>query len=233
VRVLDEPRRHYLRDVLRLPDGAALEVFDGEGSRWSARLGRDPTGASLVAIGERLPDPGSDPRLALVLVQALTHPRSIDEVIARATEIGVETIVPVLAARGRVRFGAAEAERRRTRWQTIAREAARQCGRAHVPDCRPPRPLTDALTGFASPLPGERRVLLSPEASRPLGASDTTPLRLVLMVGPEGGWTEDEKTLASRHGFELCRLGPRTLRTQTAGLAALAVAGVLWGDLGD
>ncbi len=233
LRPLDESRRHYLRDVLRLDDGAALVVFDGTGGEWAACLGRDDSGGSVLAIGERLPDPGSDPALPVVLVQALTHARSIDEVVARATEIGVGTIVPVLAARGRVRLDAAGAGRRQSRWRTIAAGAARQCGRTRVPDCTTPRPLAEALAAFPPAAPGERRLLLTPEAPHPLGGDGAPPERLVLMIGPEGGWTEEEKALAARHGFEPRRLGPRTLRTDTAGLVALAVAGVLWGDLND
>jgi 16S rRNA (uracil1498-N3)-methyltransferase len=231
VRPLEEHERHYLRDVLRLEDGAPLVVFDGQGGEWTASLERDASGASVLAIGERRPDRGSDPTLPLVLVQALTHARSIDEVVARATEIGASAIVPVLAARGRVRLDAESAHRRRARWSTIAAGAARQCGRTRVPDCALPVPLPEALARLPHPGDGERRFLLTPDASRPFGESAVPPTRLVLMVGPEGGWTDEERILAARRGFEPRRLGPRTLRADTAGLAALAAAGVLWGDL--
>jgi 16S rRNA (uracil1498-N3)-methyltransferase len=100
-----------------------------------------------------------------------------------------------------------------------------------VPDCTLPRPLPEALALLPPPGNGEHRFLLTPDASRPFGEGVAPPTRLVLMVGPEGGWTEEERILAARFGFEPRRLGPRTLRADTAGLAALAAAGVLWGDL--
>ena len=234
VRPLDEPSRHYLRDVLRLDDGAELVVFDGTAGAWTACLGRDQSGTHALTIGERLPDPGADPALPIVLVQALTHTRSIDEVVARATEIGVETIIPVFSARGRIRLATEHAGRRRSRWCAVATSAARQCGRTRVPNCTEPLPLAHALTALPAAVHDEHRILLSPEAPRPFAAdARETPSRLVFMIGPEGGWTQEERELAARYGFEPRRFGPRILRTGTAGLAVLAAAGVLWGDLGD
>lgn len=234
VRPLDPTQRHYLRDVLRLDDGAGLTVFDGQGGEWEATLSR-VNGQSVLMIGNRLSTYPRESPLHLTLVQALTHIQTIDDVVARATELGVTCIVPVLASRGRIHLDRDAVERRRRRWQTIATSAAQQCGRSCIPECRSPQSLFAYLETLEAPSGDEWRLLLSPQAVETLAPSGDGPARpprnLTVMVGPEGGWTEDEIDAARRHDFVPRRLGPRILRTGTAGLVALTAVGLLWGDL--
>jgi 16S rRNA (uracil1498-N3)-methyltransferase len=211
---------HYLRSVLRLENGAEIEVFDGKGARRRAVL----EGDSLRVLG---PLPGA-PRRALdvVLVQALAKGEKMDLVVQKATELGASRIVPLASERAVVKKPGADKVKR---WRRIAQEAARQSGRADVPVIDEPCGWDEVL-----PLLGERKgLLLDPEEkSLRLGAAARGVPQLLLAVGPEGGFSPGERERAVHAGMLPVALGPLVLRTETAGLAALAVLLHVHGDLG-
>jgi 16S rRNA (uracil1498-N3)-methyltransferase len=208
-----EEARH-LRDVLRARLGDAVRLFDGEGREREARVAAvDRRGVRLSAAGPvlRAPPPGP-PDVALVL--ALLRGEAMDRVVRGATELGVREILPLVAARS---VRGAKDGRGAARWRRIAREAARQSGRAHLPIVRDPAPL-DSLVGA---LPAGRRIVLW-EAERALALAPSGSA-CVLAVGPEGGWEADEIERLRASGFETRGLSDATLRAETAALASVAI----------
>jgi 16S rRNA (uracil1498-N3)-methyltransferase len=223
--------RHHLVEVLRLAEGAAVEVFDGRGGAWDGTLA---AGLAEVKLGPRreVPAPGVEIRL----VVALARGEKMDLVVQKATELGATAIAPFEAERSVVRLlgdGERGAERGR-RWRRIAEEAARQCGRADVPEVAPPVPLEAALAavpaGFAlhlfhvgGPPAAARGDAASPPGARAMGHA--------LVVGPEGGLTDDEVARCLRAGARPASLGPRILRAETAAIVAVALVQALRGDM--
>jgi 16S rRNA (uracil1498-N3)-methyltransferase len=222
---LTAAQSRHLVSVLRLSPGAEIEVFDGRGGRFRAVLdGHELEIRSTLPIDARPVD--------VVLVQALAKGEKMDLVVQKATELGASRIVPLASERSVPRLDAERGTSRARRWRRIAQEAARQCGRADVPRI-------DAPVGWESVFSlmreeqDRRGLLLDPEQSEPrLGAAARGESRLLLVVGPEGGFSPEERASAEKAGFMRVSLGPLVLRTETAGLAALAVVLHVNGGLG-
>jgi 16S rRNA (uracil1498-N3)-methyltransferase len=167
-------------------------------------------------------------------LQGVARGERMDFVVQKATELGVQRIVPVMTARCVVQLGAERADRRREHWLAVAASACEQCGRNRLPLIS--EPLT--LAAACDAAPDSLRCLLDPEAGSTLREAlearidDGHPLRSVtLLVGPEGGLEQGEQQLALRAGFSAVRFGPRILRTETAALATIAALQCLAGDL--
>jgi 16S rRNA (uracil1498-N3)-methyltransferase len=172
----------------------------------------------------------------VTLIQALTKGDKLELVVQKATELGVARVLPVTTQRSVPRFGDAGAMRalgRRARWQKIAREAARQSGRADVPEIEPVTPLSTALAAAAKD--ALKILLWEGEREHALGQVLPPPpvARVVIAVGPEGGFSVEEVEAARAAGFVSVGLGPRVLRTETAALVVLAILGFALGDLGQ
>ncbi len=218
---------HHIRHVLRLEAGAALRIFDGEGHEAEAVVESLAKCGAVVRLGASLP-PLPEPSLAIVLALAPLKGDLLDLVIQKTTELGVAEIWPVITARTDPQGRAALEGARLGRWRRIAAAAAAQCGRSRVPRVRPAAALPDML---AEPFDGRRFVLDPASQSTALDRSGAVPKRVLLLVGPAGGWTGDELHAALDAGFQPLPLGPRTLRAETAALAAVTALQVLWGDL--
>lgn len=218
---------HYLSHVLRLAPGAELEVFDGEGGAFAARVTQAGEDLSL-ALGPRRDVPGARARVHLAF--ALARGERCDLVVQKATELGVAALAPLEAARSVVRLDGERRAERVRRWQRIAAEAARQCGRADVPAVSAPAPVATAIAGAPE---GFRAVLLYEGGGEPLAdVVEPTAGGHLLLVGPEGGFTPGEVEAAVAAGARLATLGPRILRFETAAIAAVALVQHLLGDLG-
>jgi 16S rRNA (uracil1498-N3)-methyltransferase len=167
--------------------------------------------------------------LDITLLQGVARGERMDLIVQKATELGISRIVPVLAERSVVRLDARQGGRKREHWQAIAVSACEQCGRNRVPELSEPRGLGDAL----AVLPAAARCLLSVEGDTTLAAfaANSRGQPIVVLIGPEGGLAPNEERYALANGFVACRLGPRILRTETAGLAALAALQAIAGDL--
>ncbi len=218
---------HHIRHVLRLAAGAPLRVFDGEGHEAQAVIERLAKSSAVVRLGASLP-PLPEPSLSIVLALAPLKGDLLDLVIQKTTELGVAEIWPVITARTDPPGRAALEGARLGRWRRIAAAAAAQCGRSRVPHLRLAAPLADVL---AEPFDGRRFVLDPASRSAALDRSAAVPKRVLLLVGPAGGWTSGELRAALEAGFQPLPLGPRTLRAETAALAAVTALQVLWGDL--
>jgi len=238
-----DAHRHLAR-VLRARPGERVTLFDGRGTEVDAQVvtvGRDVT---VVTLGERRTAPVT-PGAEIVLLQSLARGERMDFIVQKTTELGVARIVPVVAARSVSRpvsrpvarpgaeSGALRAGRR-ARWEAIAREAARQCGRADVPRVDDAVPLAAALADAGGAPDGEHPRLALWESSRghPLRAAlAAAPRRVTLLVGPEGGFAEAEIAQASAAGFAIVGLGPRILRVETAAVVAVALVQAAAGGL--
>jgi len=218
----DAASLHYLADVLRLEAGAPVEVFDGEGSAWDASF----TGSEL-RLAERRPAPL--PGATVWLAFALARGERGDWIVQKATELGVSRLVPWQAERSVVRLEPDRAAERARRWRRIAEEAARQCGRADVPEVAVPGTLAGALVVP----PGFVRIAFHAGAGAPIAevARAGAP-GFLAVVGPEGGLTDREVEACLASGCVLATLGPRVLRAETAAVAASALLQHLAGDLG-
>jgi 16S rRNA (uracil1498-N3)-methyltransferase len=220
---LDPADLHHLRDVLRLGPGAPVEVFDGEGGVHDGRL----EGDALVVGPRRAVSP---PAACVHLAFALARGERSDLAVQKATELGVSRLLPFEAARSVVRLDAARAADRQRRWQRIAAEAARQCGRGDVPEVAVPGPLAAALAAVP---PGFRLLVLYEGGGEPLReVVERGAPGHVAVVGPEGGLAPEEVEACLAAGGRLATLGPRVLRFETAAIAAVALVQHLAGDLG-
>ena len=225
VRLSDEEAHHLLR-VRRLRPGAPLVLLDGRGRCWSGVLQSGGERPAVTDLEEEFPE--TEAGLETVLLQAILHESGrMETVIRQATELGVARIVPVvtsLCQRGnrRLRQGADR------RWQRIAASAVKQCGRLRIPEVEPPRSLEEVLQrGYAGP-----RLMLDPGGRASSSVlTGAAPAGVELLVGPEGGLTPEERRRAVEAGFQPVRLGPRTLRADTAAAAALTAVMGSWGDL--
>lgn len=224
-------RAHYLLDVLRLRAGDAVEVFDGRGRRMRALIAAADRRRARLAIGEAVPGPTPSP-LRPTLVQGIAQGDRMDLVVEKACELGIERIVPVFTQRCTVRLDPARAARRHAHWQRIAEAACMQCGLDALPRIEAPVALAAWLDEVAAPgEAGPRRLLLSPGSTVRLGEAGIEAGRPVeILVGPESGLAPAEEQRAMEAGFEPVRIGARVLRTETAGLAALAALQAIAGD---
>src|SRR5882672_11277770 len=228
----DEAR--HLRDVLRLKAGDEVYVFDGVGKEFHCRVeesGRDS--AKLKIVSEVDPARPESP-LQLTLAVALLKGEKFDLVVQKATELGVARVVPVVTKLADIRLrDDTDAAKRVARWQRIALEAAKQSGRAVVPEISGPVAFTSLIRDAApqklnSLLFSERdgRSLLEATESLPTNTSTVTAL-----VGSEGGWTDEELEAARGSGWTIVTLGGRTLRAETAAIAVATLLQHLAGDL--
>ena len=222
-----EDARHALR-VLRMEEGAEAEILS-DGNRFRARLFdiRD----NQVRFHLEDPLPSTEPTLQITLFQGLPKAEKMEWVIQKAVEVGVHAIIPVRMARSVVKLDARESAKKQERWQRIAREAGKQCGRCILPAVSLPRSLPEILQEGrkldACAVPWEEAVTLGPAA---FSASHPGIHSLGILIGPEGGIESEE--IASLSGvFEPITLGPRILRTETAGPVAAAVMLALQGEM--
>ena len=224
----------HLRDVLRLAKGAEAFVFDGVGREYHCIV--EKCGRSLVQLVVLKAVEAARPEspLWLELAVALLKGEKFDLVVQKATELGAYRIAPVITKQGDVRLpNGRDMTRRVARWQRIALEAAKQSGRALVPQIAAPRPFS-AMVEASAEQEGRWRLMFSEREGDTLSATiEKERGRLnaaIALVGPEGGWADDEIGLARDAGWDLVTLGGRTLRAETA---AITVTALLQHTLGD
>ncbi|MDE2439923.1 MAG: 16S rRNA (uracil(1498)-N(3))-methyltransferase [Betaproteobacteria bacterium] len=223
---LPEPvARHAVR-VLRMPPGAAMVLFDGRGGQYKAHIERIERDRVYAELGHWEEVECESP-LSITLVQALQAGDKMDFTIQKAVELGVRNIVPVESRRSVLRLAGERAAKRVAHWQGVAASACEQCGRNQVPLVAPLEKLENWL---ARPTHVPLRLMLAPDAEDTL-LSIPPAKDVELLIGAEGGLDPQEIIAARQSGFRAVRMGPRVLRTETAGLAALAVLQALWGDL--
>jgi len=229
---------HHAARVLRLEQGDAVTLFNGEGGEFAAIIARIAKTGTTVAVEKHLNIERESP-LVITLVQALCASEKMDWVMQKAGEMGVCRIQPVAASRSVVKLSGERADKRVQHWQQVTISACEQCGRNRLPQVLPLRSLSDWLSEASGQQMVERassklRLILSPTAEKSLSeyakSLSAAPRSISLLVGPEGGLTLDEEAAAVAAGLIPLRLGSRILRVEGAALAAVAAMQVLWGD---
>ncbi len=231
--VLDGPDHKHVARVLRAQPGDALVLFDGIGGEVDAEIARVGTRDTELTLGARRAAPDATAPVAITLLVAVPRGERMELVVQKTTELGVARIVPVVSGRSVAR--PEPGGPRAGRWEKIAREAARQCGRADVPAVDEPTPLATAV---AADLPALRLATWEATRGTSLGAALAAafgaaerPRGVALLVGPEGGLAADEIAAAEAHGFVAVTLGPRILRVETAAIAAVTLVQAAAGGL--
>lgn len=215
---------HHLAKVLRLPAGTAFTLFDGSGFEWPATLTDPRAGRAQTGLGSARP---TDSPILLTLVQGISRGERMDWTIQKAVELGVARLSPVFTARTTVKLDAERVDRRMQHWHTIVVSACEQSGRTTLPHLDKPVPLDTWLKARAIPT-----LVLDPRGE--IGIREALaehPGQAAVIIGPEGGLDDSELESAVQSGCTPVRMGPRILRTETAGLVALSALQTLFGDL--
>ncbi|MDR3213670.1 MAG: 16S rRNA (uracil(1498)-N(3))-methyltransferase [Azoarcus sp.] len=214
---------HHALKVLRLALGDELALFDGSGGELRARL--DIRARKAYAVEGQWLEADRESPLAVVLVQALTGADKMDWAIQKAVELGAAGIVPLRTTRSLLRLDGERADKKLEHWRQVVIAACEQCGRNRLPFVAPVQNLAAYLGQYSDAM----RLNLAPGGVR-LSTIRPGLAPVHLLVGPEGGWSEEEQALCLRAGCHAVGLGPRILRTETAGLAAIAALQAGAGD---
>ncbi|MEM9301964.1 MAG: 16S rRNA (uracil(1498)-N(3))-methyltransferase [Pseudomonadota bacterium] len=223
---LSAEQAHYISRVLRMDSGAAIKLFDGRGGEYIASI--EGRGRRKVSVaGLQKVDAMPESPLQVTLYQGIARGERMDWVMQKATELGVAAIRPVFAERTEVKLKADRLKRRMLHWEGVVASACEQCGRAWLPKLLDPVPLYDLHVDAE---PDRLRLVGSIEKTARLLPSFDAPRAVDLVIGPEGGLTYQEEKFLVDAGWQAASVGPRVLRTETAGPAALAIMQALWGD---
>lgn len=226
---------HYLTRVVRVRAGEAVGVFDGRGHEWRARVetvGRQSVGLVLAGVTEAI----AEPPIAVTLAVGVLKGDQMDAVVRDATVMGVTRIVPLATEHVTVPSRAWRDERGLDRWHRVAVAAARQCGRALVPAIAPVTAFGRVWDG--APAAGESAIALAcvePAAAGhvapgvPSWRSLPRPASVIVLVGPEGGWSEGERAALADRQVPAVSLGPRTLRAESVPIVVLTLLWATWG----
>lgn len=225
---LPESAANHLVRVLRLRAGDACVLFNGDGNDYDAQLLSTDKRSAIARIGPARAI-GNESPLRLTLMQGIARGEKMDLILQKATELGVTALIPVTGERTEVKLDAQRTEKRLVHWRSVIVSACEQSGRACVPTLETPASLADAADAVAAiPL----KLILDPHGEHTLAnlpaASSTS---IVIAIGPEGGWSPRDRGILQGQGFAGLRLGPRILRTETAGLAAIAALQSRFGDM--
>jgi 16S rRNA (uracil1498-N3)-methyltransferase len=221
---LDSQASTHLVKVLRLKEGAELRLFNGNGCEYLAQITVAGKKNTQVEISEVL---STDSKITfpLHLGQVVSKGDRMDFTIQKATELGITDITPLWSERCDVRLKGERLEKKMEHWKKVAISACEQSGRNHIPTIHPAMNYQD----WANSVEAESKLILHTRDQKPL-SEIITPASVALLVGPEGGITDEEVEFCIQQGFTGLMLGPRILRTETAALAALSLFQYLWGD---
>jgi len=222
--LLHDGAAHKLSRVLRVAAGQSFILFNGDGSDYLAEVVRPGKHQLLARVHSRAAA-RSESSLRITLVQALSRGERMDQTLQKATELGVAAFQPVVSERVELRVQPDRLERRMDHWRSVIISSCEQCGRAVIPAIAEPVNLASWLHAAGHAL----RLVLDPESQVPLAGLQPGS-EVELLVGPEGGFSDNELSLARQHGVRPVSMGPRILRTETAGPAAIAILQSLAGD---
>lgn len=218
---------HLVR-VLRLERGHPLRLFNGDGNEYGGEIASLAKRAVTARVLTLQDVPSLESPLRLTLVQGIARGEKMDWIVQKATELGVARILPVTSERSDVRLDEDRAHKRHVHWREISVSACEQSGRAVLPELLPAQPLASATRRFDG-----AGFILDPTSGASIkSAASTLSTASTLAIGPEGGWSPRDLEQLREAGFCGLRLGPRVLRTETAGIAAIAALQALAGDLG-
>lgn len=224
---LPESTSTHLLRVLRLREGDACVLFNGDGHDYAAQIsaaGKREARARVLAAQAV----GNESPLRITLLQGIARGEKMDLILQKATELGVAAVLPVQSERSEVKLDAERAGKRLEHWRNVVASACEQSGRATLPGISPPSSLASAARACEASL----KLMLDPEGRHvPASLPPPVPATAVLAIGPEGGWSARDREILESAGFTGLKLGPRILRTETAGLAAISALQARFGDL--
>ena len=219
---------HAVR-VLRMREGDAITVFNGDGHDYSGRIVNVRRNEAGVQIESQTAVDVESP-IAMTLVQAVVRGEKMDWILQKATELGVQQIVPVTSERSEVKLGEERADKRHARWLHVIESACEQSGRSRIPTLLMPQSLTHFASALPAAIDGELRLSLHPDAQTRM-SSLPQPAQVMIAIGPEGGFSDRDLSMLDQVGFQRLRLGPRVLRTETAGIVTMAALQARFGDM--
>lgn len=228
--VEDRDEIRHVRKVLRLRTGDAVVLFNGEGKEYSAAISDISSGKISFKLLSESSTSTTEPPLQIILGLGLLKSAKFDWLVQKTTELGVSEIVPFFSEHAIPQWEGEKARSRKSRWEKIVAEAAKQCGRLRVPRIHSPCSFAEALH---KEFEGAVKIFLwEREKSGTLRDALRDPSSSIYaLVGPEGGFAEREALKAQQAGFRPIRLGPRVLRAETAGIAIVSLLQFIWGDL--
>ena len=220
-------KSHYVTRVLRLQTGDRMILFDGSGSEWKAKIIDTKRNRLLLELEESA-TPDRESPINLTLIQSISRSQRMDLVMQKSTELGVTRIVPVFSTNTIVKMNEDKIEKKINHWRNILISASEQSGRTKIPDLISPIQLeTECLKRYKSDL----SIFYDTTGKDSYDANN--PKDITAVIGPEGGFTEDEKQMAIDAGYMVMQSGPRLLRTETAPIMALSILQYLYGDLSN
>ena len=217
----------HLTSVLRMMQGQNVILFDGHGGEYNAELTDVKKGAARAKVGEFV-DTDRESPLKIELAIGVSRGERMDWIVQKATELGVTGIMPLFTERCEVKLNAERLEKKTRHWQQVGVSACEQCQRNTLPVIQPAVSLEQYLSTANEGL----KLVLHHRSSQRLNEMRNQNNHVTLLVGPEGGLSEREISLANNTGFSPLAIGPRVLRTETAPLAAISIIQSLWGDMG-
>ena len=224
---LPEAAAHHISKVLRMRPDQKLHVFNGRGGYYTAVIAAiDKRSVTIIPLEFHAEERESN--LNVTLSQGISRGQHMDYTIQKAVELGVAKIVPLVTEFSNVRLDPERSEKKLAHWRAITIHACEQSGRTRLPGIINPMSFTDWVERISA----DNKFILTPQAGKSLKKISSLKRDIVLLAGPEGGFSEGELAHAVAAGYEAITLGPRVLRTETAAVTALAAIQVLWGDLG-
>lgn len=228
---LNRQDSRYLLRVLRLRTGAVVQLFDGKGNEYFGELESAQKDSATVALKDPMVALPESP-LTITLAAAVPKGERMDYLLQKSVELGVAAVAPLTLARSDVTLKPERITRRMDHWQGVMRGACEQCGRATLPELTLPQTLDKFLLAVSNT--DSLRIVLHGQGNQTLQTLVApSNQKITLITGPEGGLTDEELTQCEQALFSQVRLGPRTMRAETAGPAAIAALQTLWGDLGS
>ncbi len=223
---LDEDAANHVGRVLRMQPEQELCLFNGLGGQYKAVIVESGKKQVVVKI-EEFSDVSSESPLSIHLGQVISRGDKMEFTIQKSVELGVKIITPLWSSRCGVKLQGDRLDKKQEQWQKIAISACEQCGRNYVPEVRPVMTLEEWMSEETD----EMKLTLHPRAKYSVGTLPTPVNGIRLVIGPEGGLSDEEIALTEQHGFQEMLLGPRVLRTETASLTAITALQCRFGDL--
>ncbi len=228
--ILSKQASHHAKDVLRLRKGDHISVFDGKGKIFLAEIKEIQKNLIVILTYEEIEE-SCESSLDISLGQALSKGHRMDFTIQKSVELGVSKIYPLFTEKSLAKIDGDRLKKKKEHWQNLIVSACEQCGRNLVPEISFPLDLKNWVTQIGDHVDqNQSRIVFDPSATQRLRSFNNRS-EVIVLIGPEGGFTDNEILQVKNAGFELASLGPRVLRTETAGVAALAIIQSIWGDL--